>query len=69
MIQEQKHFVDTRNVHKIETLLHCAGGHQGSRKAHQAGSQKLVTKLKSEYGETPMWLLREDEYYIDVLIV
>ena len=40
MIQEQKkNFVNTRNADNIETLLHSAGGHHGSSKAHQAGNQ------------------------------
>ena len=30
--------------------MHSAGGHQGSHKAHPAGNQKLVTKLKSKFG-------------------
>ena len=37
----RKHFVNTRNAHNIETLLHSAGGHRGSRKAHPAGNQKI----------------------------
>ena len=48
--KNRKHYVNTRNAHNIETLLHSAAGHRGSREAHQAGNQKHVTKLKSEYG-------------------
>ena len=29
----------------IKALLHPAGGHQGSHKAHQAGNQKVVRDL------------------------
>ena len=36
--RNRKHFVNTRNAHNIETVLHSAGGPQGSRKAHQAGN-------------------------------
>ena len=36
MIQEQKHFVNTRNAYNIESMLYSAGGYQRSRKAHQA---------------------------------
>ena len=36
--RNRKHFVNTRNAHNIKTLLLSAGGHQGSRKAHQAGN-------------------------------
>ena len=36
--RNRKHFSNTRNAHK--TLLHSAGGHQGSRKAHQSGNQE-----------------------------
>ena len=35
MIQKQK-------AHNNETLLHSAGGHQGSHKAHQAGNQIYI---------------------------
>ena len=31
------------NINKyIKALLHPAGGHQGSHKAHQAGNQSLI---------------------------
>ena len=39
MIQEQKTLCKYRNAYNIETLMHSAGGHQGSPKAHQAGNQ------------------------------
>ena len=29
----------------IEALLHLAGGHQGSHKAHQAGNQVAIIHL------------------------
>ena len=36
LIQEQKTtFVNTRSAHNIDTFLRSAGGHQGSRNAHQ----------------------------------
>ena len=37
MTQEQKTLCKYKSTHNIITLLHSAGGHQGSRKAHQAG--------------------------------
>ena len=39
--RNRKDFVNTRNVPNIETLLHSAGGHQESRKAHQADNQNV----------------------------
>ena len=37
------------NINKyIKALLHPAGGHQGSHKAHQAGNQSTQDDLKSE---------------------
>ena len=39
-----KTFCKYQYSHDIEALLHPAGGHQGSRKAHQANNQEHVTK-------------------------
>ena len=38
--RNRKTFCKYQYSHDIETLLHSAGGHQGSRKAHQADNQK-----------------------------
>ena len=49
--RNRKTFCKYQYSHDIETLLHSAGGHQGSRKAHQADNQKKTcNKLKGEYG-------------------
>ena len=39
MTQQQKILCKYKNAHDIVRLLHSAGGHQGSCKAHQAGNQ------------------------------
>ena len=39
--RNRKTFCKYQYSHDIETLLHSAGGHQGSRKAHQADNQVL----------------------------
>ena len=49
--RNRKTFCKYQYSHDIETLLHSAGGHQGSRKAHQADNQKTCNKLKGEYGD------------------
>ena len=33
----------------IKALLHPAGGHQGSHKAHQAGNQRSVQRCIDQY--------------------
>ena len=38
MMHVEKTLRKYKNAHDIETLLHSAGVHQGSRKAHQAGN-------------------------------
>ena len=40
MIQKHKTLCEYKHAHDIEILLHSAGCHQGSCKAHQAGNQK-----------------------------
>ena len=48
--RNRKTFCKYKYSQDIETLLYCAGGHQGSRKAHQADNQKTCNKLKGENG-------------------
>ena len=40
MIQKQKTLCEYKHAHDIKILLHSAGGHQETCKAHQAGNQK-----------------------------
>ena len=58
------------HMYDIE-MLHSAGGHQGSRKAHQAGNQKSLLVGAAPTGDAPTtseWstilLLRCDLYQI-----
>ena len=49
------------NINKyIKALLHPAGGHQGSHKAHEAGNQKNILngnwQIISTYTTLGMWL-------------
>ena len=57
--RSRKHFVNTRNAHNIEPLLHSAGGHQGSHKAHQAGNHLLI-RAKQKY---PLTFTKKWSYY------
>ena len=41
MMQEQKTLCKCKNAHDVKTLLHSAVGHQGYRKAHQAGNLRI----------------------------
>ena len=40
-IKQRQEFMVNINVY-IKALLHPAGGHQGSHKAHQAGNQNMI---------------------------
>ena len=43
------------NINKyIKALLHPAGGHQGSHKAHQAGNQKKLFRSGLDSGVAPI---------------
>ena len=58
--RNRKTFCKYQYSHDIETLLHSAGGHQGSRKAHQADNQKNMQEIKGRvWGSITSWNFRE----------
>ena len=46
--RNRKTFCKYQYSHDIETLLHSAGGHQGSRKAHQADNENVALAFPCE---------------------
>ena len=56
------------HMYDIE-MLHSAGGHQGSRKAHQAGNQKSLLVGAAPTGDAPNYIWVTNNFIAKVWLI